>query len=293
MKVLITGAGGFIGTALSTALVRAGHEAIPLTRGSSAPGRRTWDVSAGRIDDDVLDGIDAVVHLAGESIGGRWTTAKKQEILSSRTEGTDLIARAVAVAKPKVFISGSAIGYYGDRGEEVLTEESARGTGFLSDVVVAWEAAAKPAVDAGVRTVFARTALVLDDHGGSFPRMLLPFRVGVGGPLGSGKQWWGWITLHDEVRAILHCIENETLEGPVNLAAEPVRNAEFGKALGRALRRPALIPAPGFGLGLILGSEFAQEVLLASQRVVPAKLDASGFVFEHRQVDAALGAVLA
>lgn len=293
MKVLITGAGGFIGTALSTALVEAGHEAIPLVRGTPGPGRRTWDIDDGRIDDDALEGIDAVVHLAGESIGGRWTTAKKQEIVSSRTDGTDLIARAVAAARPKVFVSGSAIGYYGNRGDEVLTEESARGAGFLSDVVVAWEAAAEPAVEAGIRTVLARTSLVLDDHGGSFPRMLLPFRLGVGGPLGSGKQWWGWITLRDEVRAIIHCLENETLEGPVNLAADPVRNGEFGRALGRALKRPALFPAPAFGLGLILGTEFAQEVLLASQRVVPAKLDASGFVFEHRQVDTALPAVLA
>ncbi len=294
MKVLITGASGFIGRALSRRLTESGHEAIPLVRGEPRAGARTWDPSVGRIDDDALDGIDAVVHLAGESIGGRWTVGKKQAILSSRTEGTDLIARAVAAAKPSVFASGSAIGFYGSRGEEVLTEESASGEGFLADVTVAWEQAAAPAVDAGVRTVFARTALVLEDEGGSFPRMLLPFKLGIGGPLGSGRQWWAWITLEDEVRAIMHCLQTDSLEGPVNLASpNPVRNADFGRALGKALKRPAVLPAPGFGLKLLLGGEFADEVLLASQRVVPSRLEQSGFEFSHPHLPGALDAVLA
>lgn len=292
MKVLVTGASGFIGRALVARLEQEGHEAVPLARGVSGSGSPSWDVGAGRIDEDALDGIEAVVHLAGESIGGRWTAAKKQAILSSRTEGTDLIARAVANARPSVFVCGSAIGYYGSRGDEILTEESSRGTGFLADVVTAWEAAAAPAVDAGVRTVFARTSLVLEGSGGSFPRMLLPFKLGIGGPLGSGRQWWAWITLEDEVRAIMHCLTSE-LEGPVNLSApNPVTNKEFGTALGKALKRPAVFPAPAFGLKLLLGGEFADEVLLASQRVVPAKLQASGFEFSHPQVDQALAAVL-
>ncbi|MGF1664786.1 MAG: TIGR01777 family oxidoreductase [Acidimicrobiia bacterium] len=294
MKVLITGASGFIGRALSQRLTESGHEAIPLVRGEPGTGVRTWDVRAGRIDDDALVGIDAVVHLAGESIGGRWTPAKKQAILSSRIEGTDLISKAVASAKPSVFVCGSAIGFYGSRGEDVLTEDSPAGSGFLADVTVAWEEAAKPASEAGVRTVLARTALVLEDEGGSFPRMLLPFKFGIGGPLGSGRQWWAWITLEDEIRAIMHCLETDALEGPVNLAApNPVRNGDFGKALGRALKRPALLPAPGFGLKLLLGGEFADEVLLASQRVVPTRLEQSGFEFSHPHLPAALDAVLA
>lgn len=293
MKVLITGASGFIGQALSRRLTESGHEAIPLIRGDSRTGVRTWDLRAGRIDDDALDGIDAVVHLAGESIGGRWTPAKKQAILSSRTEGTDLIANAVAAAKPSAFVCGSAIGFYGSRGEEILTEESSVGSGFLADVTVAWEQAAKPATDAGVRTVLARTSLVLEAEGGSFPRMLLPFKLGIGGPLGSGRQWWAWITLEDEVRAIVHCLETAGLEGPVNLAApNPVRNGDFGKALGRAMRRPAVLPAPALGLKLLLGGEFADEVLLASQRVVPTRLEQSGFEFSHPHLPAALDAVL-
>jgi uncharacterized protein len=294
MKVLITGASGFIGRALSQRLTESGYEAIPLVRGEPAPGARTWNPGAGRIDDDALAGIDAVVHLAGESIGGRWTPAKKQAILSSRIEGTELVANAVAAAKPAVFVCGSAIGFYGSRGEEVLTEQSAAGSGFLADVTVAWEQAARPAVDAGVRTVLARTALVLEDEGGSFPRMLLPFKFGIGGPLGSGRQWWAWITLEDEVRAIMHCLGSDGLEGPVNLASpNPVRNGDFGKALGKALRRPAVLPAPGFGLKLLLGGEFADEVLLASQRVVPTRLEQSGFEFSHPHLPAALDAVLA
>lgn len=292
MKVLITGAGGLIGQALSEHLVGLGHEAIPLRRGDPRSGERTWDVS-GRIDSDALDGIDAVVHLAGESIGGRWTEDSKQEILSSRTEGTDTISRAVATARPSVFVSGSAIGFYGSRGDEVLTEESGRGTGFLADVAAAWEAASRPASDAGVRTVLARTSVVLDGSAPAFRRMTLPFKLGVGGPLGPGSQWWAWITLEDHVRAIMHCLEDDSLEGPVNLAApNPVRNADFARALGKAMKRPALVPVPGFALGLVLGGRFVQEMLLSSQRVVPTKLERSGFDFTYPELPSALDALV-
>jgi uncharacterized protein (TIGR01777 family) len=293
MRVLITGSSGFIGTALSARLRAEGHEPIPLERSAPAPGKRTCDFGAGRIDPDALEGIEAVVHLAGRSLEPRWNTEKKQDILSSRVEGTELIARAVALARPSVFVSGSAIGFYGDRGDEVLTEESGRGSGFLSAVVVAWESATRAAHEAGVRTVEIRTSLVLDPSGGSFPRMLLPFKLGVGGPMGGGRQWWAWITLEDEVRAIMHCINNSELSGPVNLAApEPVRNADFTKALGSALHRPAFLPLPAFALKAVLGAEAASELLLGSQRVVPSKLKSSGFEFEHPDIAQAFAGIL-
>jgi uncharacterized protein (TIGR01777 family) len=293
VRVLITGASGFIGTALSKQLETDGHEAIALERSQPAPGKRTWDIAKGRIDAAALEGIDAVVHLAGRSLDPRWSVEKRQDILSSRVEGTDLIARAVAEAKPSVFVSGSAIGFYGSRGDEVLSEESERGAGFLSDVVVAWEAATRPAEDAGVRTVKIRTSLVLHPSGGAFPRMVLPFKLGMGGPMGGGRQWWAWITLEDEVRAIAHCITNSAVSGPVNLAApEPVRNADFTRALGSALHRPAVVPIPAFALKTILGADAATELLLSSQRVVPSKLVASGFEFNHPTIDRALSAIL-
>ena len=291
MRVLITGASGFIGRALTDRLSVAGHEPIALRRGQGLAGGPSWDPDAGVIDDGALEGVDAVVHLAGESIGGRWTNAKKQELLSSRTEGTDLMARAVAEAGVPVLISGSAIGYYGDRDDEVLTEEAPPGDGFLADLCVAWEAAAAPAVEAGVRTAFIRTSLVLDESGGSFPRMLLPFRLGAGGPLGGGRQWWAWITLEDEVRAIMHCLEHD-IGGPVNLSSpEPIRNTDFGRELGKAMHRPAVLPAPAFGLKLLLGGQFAEEVLLASQRVVPRVLEESGFEFAHPTLGEAFEAI--
>ena len=291
MRVLITGASGFIGRALTEGLHAAGHDPVALRRGPSGSSGPSWDPDAGRIDDGALAGVDAVVHLAGESIGRRWTTAKKQELVSSRTEGTELIASAVAEAGVPILISGSAIGYYGDRGDEILREEAGPGDGFLADLCVVWEQAAQPAVDAGVRTAFIRTSLVLDESGGSFPRMVLPFKLGVGGPLGGGDQWWAWITLEDEVRAIIHCLEND-IAGPVNLAApNPIKNADFGRELARALHRPGVLPAPAFGLKLLLGSQFAEEVLLASQRVVPSVLEASGFEFAQPTVSEAFKAV--
>ncbi len=288
MRVVMTGASGFIGSALSAALTARGDDVVALRRGAG-PG--TWDPEAGTIDRAVLEGTDAVVHLAGESIGGRWTATKKARILKSRVEGTRLIAQAVADVGVPVLASGSAIGYYGDRGDEVLTEEAPRGSGFLADVVEAWEQATGPAVDAGVRTAVLRTALVLDARGGSFPRMLLPFRLGLGGRIGSGRQFWSWITLVDEVRAIEHILDGD-LSGPVNLSApNPVRNRDFARELATVLRRPAVLPAPAFALKLLLGSEFAREVLLASQRVVPAKLESSGFEFQHPGCSEAFAAI--
>lgn len=292
MKVLVTGASGFIGQALSAELEATGHAVVSLRRGDGSPG---WDPARGRIDPGALEGVDAVVHLAGESIGGRWTTSKKARILQSRVSGTSLIAGAVAAARPRVLVSGSAIGFYGDRGDETLDERAAPGSGFLADVVKQWEAAAQPAVTAGVRTVFARTgSLVLDRSGGSFPRLLLPFRIGVGGRIGPGDQWWSWITLRDEVRALIHCITESTLEGPVNLCSpNPATNREFVRALASSLHRPALVPVPALALKAVLGAEFASEVLLGSQRVVPGRLQDSGFSWEHPGLETAFASMFA
>jgi uncharacterized protein (TIGR01777 family) len=291
MKVLITGASGFIGTALAAELESAGHGVVPLRRGG---GPLEWDPARGWIDPAALEGVDAVVHLAGESVGGRWTASKKDRILRSRVSSTSLIAGAVAAARPRVLVSGSAIGFYGDRGNETLDEQAAPGSGFLADVVKQWEGAAQPAVTAGVRTVFARTSLVLDRSGGSFPRMLLPFRFGVGGRIGKGDQWWAWITLRDEVRALVHCITDTTLEGPVNLCSpNPAPNREFVRALAASLHRPALVPVPALALKAVLGGEFASEVLLASQRVVPGRLGDTGFSWEHPGLEAAFASMFA
>lgn len=302
MQVLITGSTGLIGTALRDELVGAGHTVVPLERGDSRPGARTWSVDDGRIDDDALEGIDAVVHLAGERIGPWLTESKKREIMQSRRDGTRLIAEAVAQATPRVFVSASAIGFYGDAGDTPLTESSPKGEGFLSDVVEVWERETQPAIDAGVRTVKIRTGLVIDGAGGllaeplfglDFLNLLLPFKLGLGGPIGSGRQWWSWITLRDTVRAIVHCIEDDSVSGPVNLAGpNPVRNREFAKALGAAVHRPAVIPLPGFAVKALVGPRFAREAVLVSQRVVPAVLTESGFEFLDTDIEEALAAVV-
>ncbi len=287
MRVLITGASGFIGSALSGHLSAAGHEAVGLSR---TPG--VWEPEAGVCDPEAVDGYDAVVHLAAESLGGRWTERKKRRIMESRRKGTAALAAAVAQVKPRVFVSGSAMGVYGDRGEDILDESEPTGSGFLAEVAHAWEEATTPASTAGVRTVLARTSLVFDGDGGSLPRMVLPFRFGVGGPLGNGRHWWSWITLEDEVRALTHLLESDS-EGPVNLATpNPVRNREFAKALGHALKRPAMFPAPRFGLALVLGAEVADEMLLVSQRLDVGKLAGSGFEWRHPALAEALDAVL-
>jgi uncharacterized protein (TIGR01777 family) len=238
-----------------------------------------------------------VVHLAGAGVGDkRWTDARKQEVLESRTKGTGLLAQTLAGldAPPPVFVSGSAVGFYGDRGDDVLTESSGPGDGFLANLVVAWEQAAQPARDAGIRTALARTGIVLSKRGGALPKMLPLFRFGVGGPFGSGKQWMSWITLADEVAALRFLLSAANVEGPVNLTAPaPVTNRDLAKALGRALHRPAMLPVPKFGPKLVLGGQMAEEMLFFSQRARPEALTTAGYEFLHPDVDTALAAVLA
>lgn len=293
MRVLISGAGGLIGSALTETLVERGHEPVALERGTIR-GKRNWSVEERRVSDQALEGVDAVVHLAGEPIGPPFTPGKKRKIMDSRQVGTSLLAEAVAEHRPQVFVCASAIGYYGDRGDEILTEGSGPGEGFLANVVVEWEAACQPARDAGVRTVNTRNALVLSDKGDLLKRMSIPFKLGVGGKLGSGKQWWSWITLDDQVRAIMHILETDTVSGPVNVSSpHPVRNEEFAQILGDVLRRPAAIPVPAFALKLALGPDAAEELILASLRVMPEKLIDSGFEFEYPDIQAGLRAAFA
>ncbi|MDX1448594.1 MAG: TIGR01777 family oxidoreductase [Acidimicrobiia bacterium] len=288
MRVLITGASGFMGTALTQALERRGDEAVALRRGGDGAGPR-WDVRAGTIDQDALEGIDAVVHLAGEPILPPWTKAKKERILRSRVDGTGLIARAAADAGTPVLVTASGMDYYGDRGDEVITEQTPNGSGFMAGVAAAWEHAATPAIEAGLRVAHLRTSLVLDSSGGSLPKMMIPFRLFVGGPLGDGEQWWSWITLDDQIRAILHILDNDAVSGPVNMASpSPVPNREFMRTLGRAMGRPSWFPTPAFLLRAVLGSEAAESLLLESKRVHPGVLDQTGFVFRHPQIDEAM-----
>jgi uncharacterized protein len=286
-----------LGSALAASLRADGHRVLRFVRGGVTGVEAIgWDPDAGRIDAPALEGIDAVVHLAGESIGGRrWTAEQKRRIRESRTKGTALLAAAVASRerKPRVFVSASAIGYYGDRGDELLTEVSASGDGFLADVCRAWEDETRSAIDAGVRTVNVRTGIVLAKHGGALKQMLLPFRLGLGGAQGSGRQWMSWIALDDEIRALRAAIDDERLRGPVNLTApNPVTNAEFAHALGRALHRPTVLPTPMFPLRLRYGSELVDSLLLASQRVMPGRLETIGFPFRHPDLEPALDAIL-
>lgn len=295
MRILISGANGLIGTALQSELHRRGHAVVRLTRGSAGPDAVHWDPMAGEIDTAGLEGVQAVVHLAGESIAeSRWTDEQKARILESRTRGTTLLAEAVVgmASPPSVVLSGSAIGYYGDRGDEVLTEASAPGTDFLADVCVRWEAAAQLFGAAGIRTCTLRTGIVLDADGGALAKQLLPFKLGVGGRLGSGRQWQSWITLEDEVGAICHLLDAD-VEGPVNLTApNPVTNQEFTSTLGGVLHRPTLLPIPTFAPALLYGRELVESLLLVSQRVQPSALLDSGYVFAHPTLEPALRAVL-
>lgn len=292
MRVLVTGSHGLIGTALADALRARGDEVTPLVRPSG------WDPAAATIDTDVIAGHDAVVHLAGEGIGDkRWTDEQKRRIIDSRRDGTTLLAGALAAlprdARPSVLVSGSAIGYYGDRGDEVLTETSLSGDGFLADVARVWEASTAAASSAGIRIVHVRTGIVLSARGGALARQLLPFRLGLGGPLGGGRQWWSWVSLDDEVAAILHCIDTASVSGPVNVVApSPVRQREFASTLGRVLRRPAVLPTPLLPLRLVYGRELVSQVLLWSERVAPEVLTASGFTFRHPMLEDALRAVV-
>jgi len=271
-------------------LTKLGHDVVRLARPAQ------WDPERGTIHSAVLNGVDAIVHLAGESIAaGRWTASRKARIRDSRVKGTRLIAETVARIEkpPQVVVSASAIGYYGNRGSEVLREDSPPGNGFLSDVCRQWEAATDAATRRGIRVVHLRTGLVLSERGGALPKMLLPFRLGLGGRVGSGKQYWSWISIDDLCSGIIHSVQASSLHGPVNMVSpSAVTNLEFTKALGRVLRRPTVFPMPSFAARLAFG-EMADALLLASARVEPAKLVASRFVFRHKDLDATLEYLLA
>ena len=295
-SVVVTGSRGLIGTALVAALTAAGHPVTRLVRSAPKTGEALWDPAKGTIDAAAIEGAWAVVHLAGEGIAEKkWTEAQKAEILGSRTTSTTLLAKTMAAcaSKPAVFASGSAIGIYGDRGDEILSDDASIGTGFLADVVRQWEACAKPAIDAGIRTAFLRTGIVQSVHGGALKQQLLPFKLALGGRLGSGKQYLPWISITDEVRAIIHVL-NSNLSGGVNLVGPaPVTNSVYTKALGSALHRPTLIPIPLFPLKIVYGAELVREMLLSSARVLPNKLLADGFTFTHATLEACLADVLA
>jgi uncharacterized protein (TIGR01777 family) len=294
MRVLVTGSTGLIGTALIPALSAAGHEPVRLRRGvSPGEGELRWDPATGDIDD--LSGIDAVVHLAGVSIGAkRWTDDQKRVIVESRTVGTRLVAEAMAAAhpRPQVLVSGSAVGYYGSRGDEKLTEASAPGTDFQADVCVQWEAATRPAEDAGIRTVHIRSGIVQTAKGGTLSRQLLPFKLGIGGKIGPGTQWFSWISMEDELGAILHLLGSD-VSGPVNLVSpNPVTNLEFTKTLGKVVNRPTILPTPLLPIKAVYGSELVETLLLGSLRVVGVKLLESGYEFTYPQLEEALRVVI-
>jgi hypothetical protein len=296
MEIAVTGARGLIGTALVEALTAAGHRVARMVR-TQPPADSSdiyWDPDKAYVDNTKLSGKDAVVHLAGESIAERWTPEKKHRIQWSRARGTQLIAEAVrqVTVPPKVLVSASAIGYYGDRGAEVLREQSAPGTGFLAGVCRDWEAATEVASRVGIRVVHIRTGIVLSKKGGALAKMLPPFRAGVGGVVGSGKQCMSWIALDDHIGAILHVIQNASLKGPVNLVApDAVTNRQFTKTLGKILGRPTIFPLPAFAVSLLFG-EMGEELLLSSQRVEPAQLAASGFSFRYPHLEPALRHIL-
>jgi uncharacterized protein (TIGR01777 family) len=297
MHLLVTGASGLIGSALVSSLTSAGHGVTRLVREQPKAGEKAahWDPLAGSIDASAFEGVDAVVHLAGENIAQRWTPAKKVNIRESRVKGTQVLCQALAqlASPPKVLVSASAIGYYGDRGEELLTEESPPGRGFLAEVCRAWEAATEPARQAGLRIVQSRFGVVLSPTGGALTKMLAPFRLGLGGVLGSGRQYMSWIALDDAVGAIQHAIVTDALQGPTNVVApQAVTNQEFTKTLGAVLRRPTVLPLPAFAARLMFG-EMADELLLASARVQPTKLLASGYRFRYPELEGALRHVLA
>ncbi len=291
MRVAVTGASGLIGSALVPALRAQGHEVIRLVRRApAAPDEVRWDPTTGDVDLAGLAGVEGIVHLAGAGVGDhRWTDAYKAEILNSRVQGTDTIARAAAALDPRpaVLVSGSAIGFYGDTGDRAVDESAPQGAGFLADVVADWEAAAAPAIDAGIRVPFARTGLVVSSKGGAWKRILPIFKAGLGGRIGSGKQYWSYISLRDEVAALIALLTDERYAGPVNLTAPvPVTNAEVTKAMGEVLGRPTLLPVPGIALKVALG-EFSSDVL-GSQRVVPGVLEGTGFTWNDPSIASAI-----
>ena len=290
--VAITGASGLIGRALLARLRLNGTPVRRLVRtpDPDSPDDIVWEPMRGVLEPRDLEGVETVVHLAGEPIAQRWTGARREAIRESRVRGTELLARALVALdrKPRVLLSGSAVGYYGDRGDEAVDEESPPGTDFLAGVAREWEQATGAAKDAGIRVVLLRTGIVLSPHGGALERSLPLFRLGVGGPIGSGRQWLSWIALEDHLRAMEHAIATTGLHGPVNLVApNPVTNAEFAATLGRVLGRPALVPVPSFALELLYG-EMARATVLAGQRVLPNTLLRNGFHFAHPTLEEAL-----
>ena len=294
MRILISGASGPIGAALVPFLQTREHMVKRLVR-TSATGQDQilWDPTR-PLPPDSVSGFDAVIHLAGESIVGRWTAGKKQRIRDSRTQGTGHLAQALVEApqRPRVFISASAIGYYGDRGDEILREDSPSGGGFAAEICRQWEAATQPARKAGMRTAQMRFGVVMSADGGALPKMLPPFRLGLGGRLGTGHQWWSWVAVQDAVGAIDHVLNHDALQGPVNtVAPNPVSNTEFTRTLASVISRPALFPMPAAAVRLVFG-QMGTELFLASQRVEPAKLVSSGYKFQYPELRKTLEDIL-
>ena len=297
MRILVSGSHGLVGKALISSLTSDGHEIVRLVRNKPAGATEIeWHPNQEKIDTASLEGLDAAVHLAGESIAsGRWTDEKKRAIRDSRVKGTTLLSEALARLSrpPSVFVSASAIGYYGNRGDELLTEKSAPGEDFLANVCVEWENATIPTIEKGIRTVHARFGIILDAKDGALGKMLTPFRMGIGGRIGDGKQWMSWIHVEDVVNGLRSLISDSSINGPVNFVApNPVTNAEFTKALGRALSKPTLFPVPAFGVRLAFG-EMADALLLSSARVEPRVLKDRGFVFRWSMLEDALRHLLA
>ena len=292
-SVAISGATGLVGTALHGLLTSEGKSVSAISRreGGTYEDSIIWDPESGLANPARLESIDAVVHLAGENIaGGRWNDTVKRKIRNSRVHGTRNLVKSIAAVekRPKVLVCASAIGFYGDRGAQEMNETSAAGKGFLPEVCEEWEAEANAAKELGLRVVNVRIGVVLSPKGGALAKMLLPFKLGAGGIVGSGKQYWSWIGLHDLTRVIAHCINDDSLEGPVNaVSPQPLTNKEFTKVVGSVLHRPTLIPLPAFMAKIVLG-EMAEALLLASTRVVPAKLQKSGFTFDHGDLDSCL-----
>jgi uncharacterized protein (TIGR01777 family) len=297
VKVAITGSHGLIGSALVVGLGGHGHQVIRIVRAAAGPDDITWDPRGGQIDTTALDGIDAVINLASAGVGDhRWSDSYKYEILHSRTDGTSTLAQALATMErpPRHLLNASAVGYYGLRGDEVLTEASAHGSGFLADLCVRWEETTEPANAAGIRVVRLRTGVVLSAAGGALKKQLTPFKLGLGARLGRGDHYLSWITRRDLVRAIDFLLRDDAIAGPVNVSSPgPVTNATFTKALGSGLHRPAKLVVPTIALRAAVGREMASEFLLASQRVLPRRLLDAGFIFSDASIDAALASALA
>jgi len=295
MRIAVTGASGLVGSHLVPQLRSHGHDVVTLVRRAPVrPDEFRWDPSSGGLDPADLEGVQAAVHLAGAGIGDkRWSGEYKQLVLSSRVESTTLLANTLTQLdpRPQVLLSGSAIGFYGDAGDRECDESTPAGTGFLADVCQAWEGATTAAEEAGIRTVHLRTGLVLSGTGGMLAQQLRLYKLGLGGPLGNGRQWWSWVSLADELGAIEHLLTAD-VAGPVNITGPaPVRQRDFATALGRALHRPAVLPAPGFALKAVIG-EFAEEGILAGQQVLPRVLESDGYAFSHRTLDEALATAL-